>query len=283
MPASRAATSARARLGLGVLAAVILAVCALGPSGLVAPAAAGGQALRGRLWTATYVSGVARVTAPAPTARFAAVTVTGSGGVNGFGAACRVPRKGVIRISRLVATEIAGPPGAQAQEGAFFKALGRAATYRLSGGTLELRGRRGGLLVRFAAQAPADLTGRQWSAVGLTDGLGGLVPLVAQSRVTAEFAADGRLGGNAGVNLYGTRYTLGEAGAIAIDPRIVATAMAGPPDVMAQEQAYLEALPRAATYTIEGGELWLRDAAGTPLARFAAAPALPSVGAGRGR
>ena len=47
-----------------------------------------------------------------------------------------------------------------------------------------------------------------------------------------------------------------------IDPQIVSTKMAGPDDLMAQEAAYLAALPKTATYVIDGDQLTLRDARG---------------------
>ena len=48
--------------------------------------------------------------------------------------------------------------------------------------------------------------------------------------------------------------------------------MAGPDDLMQQEAAYLTALPQSATYSIEGDDLWLRDAEGAALAHYVAAP-----------
>ena len=39
---------------------------------------------------------------------------------------------------------------------------------------------------------------------------------------------------------------------------------------MKQEAAYLAALPKTATYTIEGDELWLRDPDGAALAHYVA-------------
>ena len=57
---------------------------------------------------------------------------------------------------------------------------------------------------------------------------------------------------------------------MSIDAQIVSTQMAGPADLMQQEAAYLAALPQTATYTIEGDELWLRDATGAALAHFVA-------------
>jgi len=41
---------------------------------------------------------------------------------------------------------------------------------------------------------------------------------------------------------------------------------------MRQEAASLAALPQIATYAIEGGDLWLRDADGAAPAHYVAAP-----------
>ncbi len=262
-------THITARRAWSVLAFALLAGCVLGVPGLVPDASAATKGLSGRLWTATYIKGVAHVVPSAPTATFVGPAVSGSGGINFYTAACRTTKKGVIRVSSLVATKIGGAPKAEAQERAFFKALEKAAKYNVSGDTLELRGG-GVLLVRFTAKRPAELTGRLWSANGITDGKGGLKSLVPGSTITLELLAGGKLGGGAGVNLYEGSYTAGAGGAITIGPEIVATAMAGAPDVMAQEQVYLDALPRASTWAIQDGELWLRDAEGAPLARFAA-------------
>ena len=57
---------------------------------------------------------------------------------------------------------------------------------------------------------------------------------------------------------------------MSIDEKIRSTQMAGPADQMQQEAAYLAALPRTATFTIEGDELWLRDSSGAALAQYVA-------------
>ena len=83
--------------------------------------------------------------------------------------------------------------------------------------------------------------------------------------------ADGSLTGNASVNRYTTTYTTsGET--MSVDAAIATTKMAGPDELMQQEAAYLAALPQTATFTIEGDELWLRDADGAALAHYVAAP-----------
>jgi len=50
----------------------------------------------------------------------------------------------------------------------------------------------------------------------------------------------------------------------------VSTQMAGPDDLMKLEAAYLAALPKTATYLIDGDELWLRDSTGAAMAVYVA-------------
>ena len=101
------------------------------------------------------------------------------------------------------------------------------------------------------------------------NGKGALQSLAAWSAITATFGSDGTLAGNAGINRYSATYTT-SGDAMSIDAAIAATKMAGPEELMKQEAAYLVALPKTATYTIEGDELWLRDSTGAALAHYVA-------------
>jgi heat shock protein HslJ len=81
--------------------------------------------------------------------------------------------------------------------------------------------------------------------------------------VTAVFDA-GTLNGESGCNTYTTSYEVSE-GTMTVAPEIAVTAMACPEPQMAVEDEYLERLPRAATYTIDGSTLTLSDADGETL------------------
>jgi heat shock protein HslJ len=85
------------------------------------------------------------------------------------------------------------------------------------------------------------------------------------------FGDDGSLTGNASVNRYTTGCTTsGET--MSIDAAIATTKKAGPKELMRQEAAYLAALPETATWSVEGDDLWLRDADGAAPAHYIAAP-----------
>jgi heat shock protein HslJ len=98
---------------------------------------------------------------------------------------------------------------------------------------------------------------------------GETVTALADREVTAEFGADGQMGGSAGCNRYfasytvdGSNLTIGQAGS---------TMMACEPmEVMEQEAHFLTALGAAATWQIEGDMLTISDADGAPVVTFQA-------------
>lgn len=273
-------TRHRARLVASTLLATValtvpLAVSACSsssaPSGSSSSPASQAQALEGKVWKATQIAGAPSVLTDKgvqSTAEFAAGKVWGSGGVNVYNASYTAGPGDAIKISQPAATLMAGSPAADAQEQAFFAALTKAATFSVSADTLTLKDAQGAVLITFAVLEPVALVGTDWSAVAYNNGKGGLQSLAAGSSITAAFGTDGSLTGKASVNQYTGKYVTGDGGTMTIDPQIVTTKMAGPEALMAQEHAYLTALPKTATYTIEGDELWLRDASGAALAQY---------------
>ena len=167
---------------------------------------------------------------------------------------------------------MAGPPAAMDQEQAYFGALEKATGFTVSKDSLTLTDDQGAVLVRYEAQQPTALEGTTWDALAYNNGKQALVSLAASSSITAVFGGDGVLSGDASVNTYRTGYTTsGET--MTIDAAIATTRKAGAEELMRQEAAYLAALPQTATYSIEGDDLWLRDADGAALAHYVAAPA----------
>ena len=126
------------------------------------------------------------------------------------------------------------------------------------------------VLVKYEAVEPTALTGTEWQALAYNNGKDALQSLAADSTITALFGTDGSLAGNASVNQYTTTYTTSGEDQMTIAGPIASTMMAGPDALMAQEAAYLAALPKTATYSIDGDELWLRDATGAALAHYVA-------------
>ncbi len=230
-------------------------------------------ALLGKSWVAVEIAGVDSVL-PAEqglaTAMFKDGAMAGSGTVNRYSASYETGAGNTIQISAAVSTQMAGPPEAMAQEDAYFAALQKVATYSVTAESLEFLDEQGQTLVKYDAVEPTPLTGTEWRATAYNNGKGALQSAALDSTITAVFADDSTLSGSASVNQYNTGYTAADDGTMTIDAQIITTRMAGPDELMAQEAAYLAALPLTATYSIEGHQLWLRDAGGAALAHYIA-------------
>jgi heat shock protein HslJ len=231
------------------------------------------KALEGKSWKATEIAGVKSVLSTKgneATAKFAAGRVSGSATVNNYGGPYTTGPGNTIEIGSLVSTQMAGPADAMAQEQAYMAALQKAATFKVTAESLTLLDDKGKVLVKYQAVEPTKLTGTEWQALAYNNGKGGLQSLAADSAITAVFGTDGSLAGNASVNQYSTKYTTPGTDQMTIDAQIISTQMAGSEALMAQEAAYLAALPKTATYSIDGDQLWLRDATGAALAQYVA-------------
>ena len=188
--------------------------------------------------------------------------VSGSSGVNRYVGTYKVDGKTLTFSSPLAGTMMAGPEPAMNQEQAFLAALAATKAYSVSGDTLTLSDGSKVELATFAKSVPAALQGTPWSASGYNNGKGAVVSLVADSTITAVFATDGTLSGNASVNSYSAAYTT-DGDRITIGPDIITTKMAGPPELMEQEQLYLAALGRATSFALSADTLELRAADGS--------------------
>jgi heat shock protein HslJ len=254
----------------GVLAALVVTVAGCGS----ASPADDSKALEGKTWRAVQIVGLANVMTikgSASTATFAAGQAAGSGAVNSWGATYTTGPGNTIKISEITTTEMAGPAENMAQEAAYYAALPKAATFQVTETSLTLLDAKGGVLVKYEVVPPTPLTGTEWQMTSYNNGTGGDQSVSSDSPViTAKFGADGTLAGNASINQYSTKYTATADGKMTIDPQIISTKMAGPENLMAQEAAYLAALPKTATYTIQGDELRLRDVSGAVVAQFSA-------------
>jgi heat shock protein HslJ len=93
--------------------------------------------------------------------------------------------------------------------------------------------------------------------------------LVEGSNLTLHFAEE-RVSGFGGCNSYGGEYRVADKGTIAI-PEIEITLQLceSPQGIMEQEEAYVEALPDAATYRDSDAQLEIANAAGEVILLFA--------------
>jgi heat shock protein HslJ len=260
-------------LAAACLVALIALAAACGSTpGSSETSPASSSALVGPVWKATEVAGTAVPSGDAATeitAVFADGQVSGSGGVNRYNAGYETQSPDGISIGTIASTQMAGPSAAMKQEAAFFAALAKVSSYAVTADSLTLADDQGTTLARFDSVQPTALQDTEWHALAYNNGKDALVGITAAGDITAVFAANGTLSGNASVNRYSTTYTTSGA-SMTIDAAIATTKMAGDDKLMKQEAAYLAALPTTATYTIEGDELWLRDASGAAVAHYIA-------------
>jgi heat shock protein HslJ len=260
--------------GVCLIAALVVVGCSSSDGSSEEGGGDGVALLEAADWQATEIAGQAALSgadAADVTAVFAAGELSGSGGVNRYTATYETAADGVITISLPAATLMAGPPAAMEQEQAYFAALEQVAGFSATAASLTLTDELGSVLVRYEARQPTSLQGTTWEALAYNNGKQALVGLEASSSITAVFGNDGSLTGNASVNSYTTTFeATGET--MSIDAAIATTKKAGPEKLMRQEAAYLAALPWTRTYSIEGDDLWLRDAEGAALAHYVASP-----------
>lgn len=119
------------------------------------------------------------------------------------------------------------------------------------------------------SSVPPARRGAEWR---LTDWIvkGAQRQLVADSNVTIAFDPSGKLSGNASINAFSGNFRFDAEGRLQW-PRagFTLTRLAGPPDLVAQERAFLDSLRRTVHYHSDGQQLILESANGTTILKFA--------------
>jgi heat shock protein HslJ len=110
-----------------------------------------------------------------------------------------------------------------------------------------------------ATPAGDPLAGSRWEVVQFNNG-SGIVTLLPGTRLTVEFGTDGQVTGTAGCNTYFGPYQVNGNSITIQPPGATALACAEPEGVMEQEAQFLNALPSAATFRLDGNTLELRTA-----------------------
>ncbi|MDV2481993.1 META domain-containing protein [Methanoculleus sp. Wushi-C6] len=245
---------ATASLLVIVVASIITAGCTAGTS---APGATAG--LTGVSWSLdSYLAGNGTLVPALPGTEVTAAfgpddKVTGSAGCNGYGGDYRLDGTS-LSVSSLARTLklCLEPEGIMEQEERFLDLLGSAAGYRLEGDRLLITGADGATTLVFVKGAePVALSGTSWRLASLAGENGTMTPVISGTNVTANFDADGRLGGSAGCNSYGADYAVDGAN-LRIEPPIRTEMYCSePPGLMDQEDRYLAFLTEAASYRVE--------------------------------
>ena len=163
------------------------------------------------------------------------------------------------RSATINATLMAGPEPLMAAESAYLKLLEGCDSFQVADGVLTLSTGGNETLIYEAAPA-AELSGSAWTVTGYNNGKEAVVGPAEGSVLTLEFGTDGTVAGNSGVNTFRGPFESTDK-TVKIGP-LSATKMAGEPELMTQEAAYLQALQNATTWSITRGMLDLRDDGG---------------------
>lgn len=248
-----------------VCLALIVAGCSSVSAGFDAS-----PSLDGSAWLLSDLPGKVLVPESSSTLQFAAGRASGSDSCNRFGGAY-TQDKSALSFGQLASTQMACAPGLMEQASAVTAALTATRSYRISAGTLELLGADGKATAVYRAQS-TQLEGTEWAASGINNGKGGVVSLVAGTVVNLTFGADGRASGSAGCNRYTASYESARD-TLKFGPAAATRMMCATAGVMEQEQAFLNALGKVATFRMEGDRLELRGADGALAASFHRLPA----------
>jgi heat shock protein HslJ len=214
-------------------------------------------ALEGPTWH--LERGVAIAPGTTISARFVGGTVSGHAGINRYRADYRLA-DGSLELGPAATTLMAGDPAAMRAEHDYLQLLGAIDGYRLEDESLVLTDRGGNPILWFRAAPDVDggIVG-SWSVRGvrIEDGV---VANASDPDRSMTFTADGQVSGHAGVNTFsGSARVDGDR--ITIGP-LRTTRMAGSPDAMDAESAFLRALEEVVALRLDDGDLTLLDADG---------------------
>lgn len=184
-------------------------------------------------------------------------SATGSNGCNRFNMA--YTQKGnSLTFKPGISTMMACPEPVMDQAAAFMTALTSTTNFLANKKILVLLA--GEEIVATFVTDAQSLAGTSWEVVNYNNGRQAVVSLLADTEISADFG-ENEISGDAGCNQYFAGYSVnGNAIDIGIPARTFRFCTE-PEGVMDQETEYLLALESAATYSIEGDQLWMRTAA----------------------
>lgn len=244
-----------------ILAAMVMIV------GLMLAACTPTGSLNDTSWLLVGLNGQAVASGTTVTANLKNGTLTGTDGCNSYSTSYTVRGAKITIDKDMVTTMMACPEPIMQQAGTYATALALAATFKTDGRQLTLLDASGKTLATFAAQS-TELGGTSWIVTGYNNGNQAVVSVLVGSKLTAEFSADGKLGGSSGCNNY-TATVEASGKSIKIGPAAsTRMACAEPAGVMEQETGYLKALGTAASYRLDGNQLELRTADGALAVTF---------------
>jgi hypothetical protein len=131
--------------------------------------------------------------------------------------------------------------------------------YLIVGNELRLRDANGTVVLKFKPLSEASLTAGVWEAVGINNGMGGLVSIMHYTKISMAFADAGTVSGSAGCNSYSGRYKT-EGHLVSFSPMSKTDNLCtAPQGIMQQEMQFFEALENVTMYSFNKNMLELLD------------------------
>lgn len=240
------------KLGLLLLMGLLLVVGAQ-------PLLAATTPLAGTNWVLSTLNGQLPLAGTTITMNFGEDgTVSGTDGCNRYTTTFTASRS-TIEFEPAASTMMACPPAVATQASDFMAALDAANRYQLRSGQLILLD--GSTVLATFVAAKADLAGTTWVVTGYNNGREAVVSPLLGADIIVNIDDANLISGNAGCNDFFATVQASESGAIVIDS-IGATRRqcSTPAGVMEQEAEFFAALESAATFTIDGDFIELRNA-----------------------
>lgn len=194
--------------------------------------------------------------------------VNGFSGCNTFMGQYHLDKNQTLQFSGLASTRMACPDNSF-NENEFLKILEKTASYNLEKGQLSLLDDAGKTLAVFEKSTKdSKITEKYWKLINL-DGVS--VEMAENQQKEQHFILkekENKLQGFGGCNNFMGQYTLKRENQIEFSQ--IAATLKACPNVDINEADFLKIFERAKTYTLNDGELSLKDEDGNPLALFKA-------------
>ena len=110
----------------------------------------------------------------------------------------------------------------------------------------------------ISAQSASRLQQREWTLRELSVH-GRQIVIDVDTRIVIRFGADGNVAGVAAVNRFSGGYRLGNDAKLSWAGGFTTTRMAGPPELMEKERAFLDALPKVSLAVVAEHTLMLQS------------------------
>ncbi len=217
-----------------------------------------GSTLSGTAWIMSSLNGALPVADTTVTLQFGEDgTASGSDGCNRYTTQVTQDGDSLTFAQPMAGTMMACPEPAMTQAAQYRDALAAVTRFTMSARQLVLFAG-DEIVLTFIAEVQA-LEGTAWYVTSYNNGREAVVGLLEGTEITLNFE-EIDLNGNAGCNNYFAGYTVAGNTITVEAPGSTRMFCEEPAGVMEQEAAYLAALQSAATFSIEGDQLWLRTA-----------------------